>query len=77
MIQCDQIGRMDNWQKIYTTSNLQRAEIVKAILEEQELRPMLINKKDMAYHFGYYELYVLPEDVLRAIKIIKDEIHFE
>jgi Zn-dependent membrane protease YugP len=68
---------MTSWQKVHTTSNLYRAEIVRAILEENELNPILVDKRDSTYHFGHYELYVLPEHVLKALKIIQDEIQFE
>ncbi|MES2731871.1 MAG: hypothetical protein V4714_08985 [Bacteroidota bacterium] len=67
----------ESWQKIYTSLNEYRAEIVRAILEENDLSPILVSKKDSTYHFGHYELYVMPENVLRAIKIIQDEIQFE
>jgi len=68
---------MTSWQRIYSHSNLYRAEMVRAILEQNELSPILVDKKDSTYHFGYYEVYVLPAHVLKAIKIIQDEIQFE
>jgi hypothetical protein len=68
---------MTSWQRVYSHSNLYRAEMVRAILEENELSPILVDKKDATYHFGHYEVYVLPEQVLKAIKIIQDEIQFE
>ncbi len=68
---------MNNWQKVYTTPALHRAEIVRAILEENHLKPILVNKKDSTYLFGNYEVYVSPDQVLSAIKIITDEIQFE
>ena len=68
---------MTSWQRVYSHSNLFRAEMVRAILEAHELSPILIDKKDATYHFGHYEVYVLPEQVLKAIKIIQDKIQFE
>ena len=68
---------MNQWQKIYATGESVRAYIVKAILEEKELHPVLVNKKDSAYQIGNYEIYVLPENVLKAIKTIADETGFE
>jgi hypothetical protein len=68
---------MGKWQKVFTTEVAYRAEIVKAVLEENVLNPVIINKKDNAYQIGHYEIHVAPEDVLKAIKIIKDEIRFE
>lgn len=68
---------MVSWQKVFTSESVYRAEIVKAVLEENSLSPVLINKKDNAYQIGYYEIHVAPEDVLKAIKIIKNDIRFE
>ena len=68
---------MGKWQKVFTTEMVYRAEIVKAVLEENGLIPVIINKKDNAYQIGHYEIHVGPEDVLKAIKIIKDDIRFE
>lgn len=68
---------MNNWQKVYAADQMVRAEIVKAILEDHELQPVIINKKDSAYHLGQYEVHVEPDSVLKAIKIIKDDIRFE
>lgn len=67
---------MNNWKRIYHTKQAYRAEIVKAVLEDNGMQPVLINKKDSNYHFGYYEIYVAPDFVLPAIKIINDEITF-
>jgi hypothetical protein len=65
-----------NWQKVYTSDLQYRAEIVKAVLAEHNIPAVLIDKKDSAYHFGHIELYVAPEQVLTAIKIIEDGIDF-
>lgn len=54
-----------------------RAEIVKAVLDDIGLSPVIVNKQDSAYQFGFYEVHVAPENVIRAIKIINEEIRFE
>ncbi len=55
-----------------------RAEIVKSILDENQLNAVLVSKKDSAYQlFGHFEVHVRKEDVLRAIRIIREEIKFE
>ena len=41
------------------------------------MNPVLLNKKDTAYHLGHFEVHVSPDFVLKAIKIIKDDIKFE
>ncbi len=37
---------MGKWQKVYSTNILHRAEIVKAVLEDQGLQPVIISKKE-------------------------------
>lgn len=65
-----------SWKTVYKTENTQRAEIVKAILAEKGLSPVIINKKDSAYLFGLMEVQVNVEEVLTAIRVI-EEIKFE
>ena len=67
---------MSDWQKVYVDSLAYRAEIVKGILEERNMNPVLVDKKDSAYQFGHFEIYVSPENTLRALHIIKEEIKF-
>jgi len=67
---------MSNWQKVYEDSSSHRAEIVKAVLDDRDMNPVLVNKKDSSYQFGQFEVHVAPDHVLRAIKIVKEEIKF-
>ncbi|MEQ8414906.1 MAG: putative signal transducing protein [Imperialibacter sp.] len=68
---------MDNWQKVYTTNQQHKAEIVKAVLEENDISAVVVSKKDSLYQLGNYEVYVSSENVLSAVKMINDDIHFE
>jgi hypothetical protein len=68
---------MKGWQKIYSSEMPFRAEIVRLTLERQNYNPVLLNKKDSSYLFGNYEVYVARKHVLKAIKIISDELRFE
>ena len=65
------------WVRVYRNDNQYRAEIVKAVLEDNDLAAVVVNKKDTAYHLGFYEVHVGADDVLKAIKIITDDITFE
>jgi Zn-dependent membrane protease YugP len=68
-----------NWQKVYSSKTLYQAEIVKSILEQNSLLPVVVNRKDSSYP-GYFdgncEVYVSSENVLKALKLIEDEIRF-
>ena len=68
---------MSKWQSVYKSRLLYKAEIVKGILTEKGLNPILIDKQDSAYKIGYFEVMVNPEEVLNAIKIIENEINIE
>ena len=61
----------ENWQSIYSTQYEYKAEIIKAVLEENDIKCFVLSKKDSAYLFGEIELYVSPDNVLRAKKIIE------
>lgn len=61
----------NNWKIIYSTSALYQAEMVKDILEDNDIQAVLLNKQDSFYHFGDIEVYVKPDDVIRAKFLIK------
>ena len=63
----------NDWKCIYTTQYEHIAEIVKAVLEDNEIKCFSLSKKDSAYLFGEIELYVEPDDVLKAKQIINRE----
>ena len=66
---------MSKWQKVYSDQQEYRAQIVKKILEQEGLHPILVNKKDSSYHWGQIEVHVESSDVLMAIKIINNDIN--
>jgi membrane protease YdiL (CAAX protease family) len=68
----------EDWHRVFSTDQLHKAEIVKAVLNERQMKPVLINKKDSSYHnFGEIEVLVTSEFILRARQIIENEINFE
>jgi len=70
---------MKDWSTVYKTPTATRAAIVRGILEENGIEVVIMNKKDSTLHLDHGQLEVLvPCDVvLRAIKIINDEIAFK
>ena len=68
---------VDNWEKIFETSFQHRSEIVREYLEQQSISGVVINKQDISYHFGKYELYVPLKDAIIAKTIVENEISFE
>ncbi|NJL12658.1 MAG: DUF2007 domain-containing protein [Microscillaceae bacterium] len=70
---------MENWKKIFATKMAHQAEIVKAVLEEQAILAVVLNKTDTAYpgiFEGSFEVYVLPESEAEALKIVAHDITF-
>ncbi len=62
----------DNWVRIYQSPYLYKVEIARAILEENDITSVIVNKQDTAYGtFGEIELYAQKENALRAVNIIK------
>ena len=70
--------QVSNWKTIYETDNEYRVHIVNDILEDRGINSVILKKKDSSYNnFGRYELNVDSNDVIKAMKIISDEIDFE
>ncbi|MBN3520631.1 DUF2007 domain-containing protein [Algoriphagus lutimaris] len=68
---------MENWIKVFESDMQVRAEIVKGVLEENEINAVVLNKKETIYHvFGTYEVLVQKKDLLLANNIIQNEITF-
>ncbi|MGI8952025.1 MAG: putative signal transducing protein [Chitinophagaceae bacterium] len=50
---------MKNWFLLYTTRNYAQANIIKGMLEENNIHVILFNRQDSSYiNFGEIELYV-------------------
>jgi len=50
---------MNDWFKLYTTRNYAEANIIKGMLEENNIQVVVLNKLDSSYlSFGEIELYV-------------------
>jgi hypothetical protein len=69
---------MAQWQKVFSSEQSYRAEIVKDFLEDSSIQAVIVNKKDSSYNnFGAHEVHVATDDVMRAIQIIKNDIDFK
>jgi len=50
---------MNKWFKLYSTRNYAEANIIKGMLEENNIKVVIMNKLDSSYiNFGDIELYV-------------------
>jgi hypothetical protein len=67
---------MSTWQTIYKSSLEHQVAIVRDVLAGADISAVIIDKKDHNYNMGVFEVRVNQEHVLRAIKLIQDEIDF-
>lgn len=69
---------MATWETVYKSENSVRAEIVKNVLMGRDITAIIVNKRDSSYNtFGFFEVKVLNEDVIEALRIVSDDIVFE
>lgn len=69
---------MKGWSVVFKTSLMSRASIVKGVLEEHDISSVIVNKKDSTLHIDHGQMEVLVQNdvVLKALKIVNDEINF-
>lgn len=66
-----------NWVIVYENKLAHRVQIVKDFLEDNEIDCFLVNKKDSAYQFGNFQLFVDRDKILIAKKLIEDHLTFK
>ncbi|MEI6766539.1 MAG: DUF2007 domain-containing protein [Bacteroidota bacterium] len=62
----------EGWSRIYSTADPVKIEILKSMLEEENIQAVVINKQDSSYLFGESEVYVSSDDALAALQIIRN-----
>ncbi len=61
-----------DWIKVYTTNDAMKADLVKDLLENNDIPAVVLNKKEtLTVIIGYAEVYVEREDAVKAINLIK------
>ncbi|MCH7658364.1 MAG: DUF2007 domain-containing protein [Bacteroidetes bacterium] len=61
-----------DWVRAYDTQQEYIAELARAVLSDNDIESVVINKKDSSYHFfGDIEIYVKRDNILRAKLILK------
>ena len=62
-----------NWVKIYSTTQLHKAEIAKAVLEDHDIQTTQMNKMDSMHihlYVGEIEVYAEQDNAMRATHLI-------
>lgn len=60
-----------DWQLVYSTDKPYKAELVRCMLEESGVEPIIMNKQDSSYMFGEIEVYVHPDQYEQALNTVK------
>ena len=61
-----------DWIKVFTTNDAIKADLVKDLLENNDIPAVVLNKKEtLTVIIGYAEVYVEREDAVKAINLIK------
>jgi len=61
------------WVIVFTTNNLPEAEMMKALLNENEIIAVSLNKQSSGYLVGEIEIYVKNTDIIRAKQLISKQ----
>ncbi|MEA3446135.1 MAG: DUF2007 domain-containing protein [Bacteroidota bacterium] len=62
----------NDWVLIYSASKAYEAEILKEVLDDNNIVCVIINKQDSSYQFGEVEVYVQKQNEVKAIEISKN-----
>ncbi len=62
---------MEGWTCIFSSAHLHEVEIMRGILDDNNINAIVVNKQDSVYLFGEIDLYVKFEDAFIANQIIK------
>ena len=65
-----------SWKSVFSSEQIHKVEIVKGVLEGEGIAAVVVDKKDRSYQFGIYEVHVSVDQVMKALKIINDDISF-
>ena len=61
----------EQWVQVYSTSQLYQAEMLKALLTEENIPAIEINKQDSSYlSFGDIQIHVPATDIIKAKQIV-------
>jgi hypothetical protein len=59
-----------DWTKVFSSQYIHQVEIIKALLEDNDIESVIMNKQDSSYFFGEIDLYVSNDEIIRAKQII-------
>ena len=64
---------MKGWTVVYSDGFPPAVELRRTVLDQHSIPAVVLNKKDSSYLFGFVELLVQDEDVIRAKELLNNE----
>lgn len=64
---------LENWDKVFESNQVIRAEQVKDLLERNDIQAVVLNKQTSSFVLGYCEVYVPKEFSETAKNLLKNE----
>jgi len=61
---------VENWVCVYSSPLLHQSEMIKSLLNDEEIEAVIVNKQDSLYIIGEIEVHVAADDVIKALQII-------
>jgi hypothetical protein len=62
-----------DWVKVFSSSKFHQVHLIRALLEENNIASVEMNKRDSSYNFGEIELYVKQIDEVKAHYLIRQQ----
>ncbi|MGC8802436.1 MAG: DUF2007 domain-containing protein [Bacteroidales bacterium] len=62
----------EGWTKIYQTQNAYQAEIIRQVMEKENIACVVMNKQDSSFFFGNIEIFVKDENVEAAKQLLQN-----
>ena len=66
-----------DWIMIYQADEEYKAEIIRQLLENHGLHPVLMDKKDDEFRIGQVEIFIAPEEADQARHIMSENVEEE
>ena len=69
---------METWKKVFSSAVSYEAEIAKDVLENNGINAVIVNKQDSSLNnFGFFEVHVAPQFLIKALKIVSNDLNLK
>ncbi len=68
---------VEDWKLIYRSTEEYKAEIIKQLLTDNGLHPVLLDHKDSEFGLGEAEIYISPLELVEAKRVMEENENLE